>query len=69
MSPEPEPSDRPTEPSSLAAGLLEMVEGLGPVIDAADGFRKQLEERGWSPTAAEAGALEMLQGMLRMAFR
>jgi hypothetical protein len=51
----------------LANSLLEASENLTPFIDHADGMRADLERRGWSPTAAEAVALEVLLGFVRLA--
>ncbi len=44
--------------STLAAQLLQMRADLEPVFDTADGMRRDLEARGWSPVMAEhlAGA-------------
>jgi hypothetical protein len=48
----------------LANTLLAMQQQMGPVFDAADGIRADMEKRGWSPAAAESVALTWLQGML-----
>lgn len=44
----------------LSNMLLVMSEQMAPIFDAADGMRKDMEERGWSPTAAEQVALAWL---------
>lgn len=52
----------------FAEALATMAESLQTVLDAVDGHRAQLIERGYSPTAAEVGAMELHQGMIRMIF-
>lgn len=37
-------------------GLLEGVQALAPLFDAAEGMKADLERRGWSPTVAESTA-------------
>lgn len=49
-------------------GLMSMVEGVGPVFDAGDGMRADLEKRGWSPAAAEQIAMSWVIGALGAAF-
>ena len=44
--------------AALAEALLKMSEVLAPVMEAVDGYRAEAERRGYSPTAAEAMALE-----------
>lgn len=62
----------PVEPTpeqlrhELAVNLLELSEQLTPVIDSADGMKADLERRGWSPTAAEQGALAYLIRMIQI---
>ena len=53
----------------LAIGLLAATEQIGPLLDAAEGHKAEMERRGWSPTAAETAALEMYLGLLRLAFK
>ena len=48
----------------LSTLLLAATEEMTPIFDAADGMRADMENRGWSPTAAEAVALVWLQGMM-----
>ncbi|WP_405620282.1 hypothetical protein [Streptomyces sp. NBC_00076] len=47
----------PPTPAELKAqittAMLDMAGVLEPVYDAADGMKRDLEERGWSPTVAE----------------
>jgi hypothetical protein len=49
-------------PHQLAQSMAQMAEQMRPVIEMAEGQRKLLESQGWSPTAAEAYALELLLG-------
>ena len=55
--------------SDIAAALMEMVENMKPIVEAAEGQKRALEERGWSPTAAEKYATELLVAMTRAAFK
>lgn len=55
--------------TELANGLMEMVENLRPMLDAAEGVKADMERRGWSPTASETAALEVYLGVIRLAFR
>lgn len=48
----------------LANMMLEMTDVMTPIFDTADGMRADLENRGWSPTAAEAAATAWLTGAL-----
>jgi hypothetical protein len=50
---------------TLAEGLMETLEILKPVFEAAEGIKADMESRGWSPTAAEAVATEWLTGAMR----
>ena len=42
----------------FATAIAQMRDILAPIDEAVLGYRKQLEEEGWSPTAAETMALE-----------
>ncbi len=42
----------------LATGIARLREVMAPLDEAVAGYRKQLEEQGWSPTVAEAMAPE-----------
>jgi hypothetical protein len=42
----------------LAEGIAQLREMLAPIDEAAVGYRKHLEEQGWSPTIAEHMAFE-----------
>jgi hypothetical protein len=50
----------------VSEALIRVTEQLRPIVEMAEGQRKLLEERGWSPTAAESYALELLLGMTRL---
>jgi hypothetical protein len=52
-----------------SAGLMQIAENMTRFIELADGERKKLEARGWSPTAAETYALELLVQCVRLSFR
>lgn len=60
-------SDADKARHELTNGLLEATEQMGPLLDAAEGHRAEMERRGWSPTAAEAAALEFYLALLRVA--
>ena len=53
------PKPRPTLESERAM-FLELSESLDPFIEFTIGYRKKLENQGFSPTAAEQAALSML---------
>lgn len=48
----------------IALSMLDMTGVLVPIYDTADGMRRELESRGWSPTMAEQAAGTWLCGML-----
>lgn len=48
----------------LRVGMLDAVGLLEPVLDAADGMRKDMESRGWSPAVAEQCVGSWLAGTL-----
>ncbi len=56
-----------TAPFDLAEAMATVAEQMAPVVEMCEGQRKQLEARGWSLTAAEAYALELLLGITRLA--
>lgn len=56
-----------SDAADFTEALVALAEQMGPIIEMAEGQRKALESRGWSPTAAEAYALELLLGMTRAA--
>ncbi|MFJ6720518.1 hypothetical protein [Streptomyces sp. NPDC091259] len=49
---------------TVALALLDMTGILTPIYDTADGMRRDLESRGWSPTMAETAAGTWLCGVL-----
>lgn len=69
MSDLPQPSEVSTDLSGFIASYTRLGEMLRVIADVATGYRKQLEEQGWSPCVAEqlAGqALSVWQaGILR----
>jgi hypothetical protein len=44
--------------AKTAAGLLDLSEQIKPIIELVAGYRKQCEVAGFSPTAAEAMAVQ-----------
>lgn len=48
--------------------LANISEMLSPFGEMATGYRKQLEEQGWSPTAAEQASLTVLINLIQKAF-
>ena len=59
----------PIDTANLAVQLIALIEGLGQMVEAVAGYRKKCEEAGFSPTAAEAMAVEMHRHLLATAFR
>lgn len=59
------PEEQAKIKADLANSLLELLDSLSPILDAAEGLKADLERRGWSPTAAEAVALEWLMNAQR----
>jgi hypothetical protein len=53
----------------IGNGLLELSELMAPMLDAADGLRREMERRGWSAAAAEDAALAWYKHMLNMSMR
>ncbi|GGX26785.1 hypothetical protein [Streptomyces chryseus] len=62
--PEPEPPTPEEMKAQITLGMLTMVGVLEPIYDTADGMRRDLEARGWSPTMAEQAAGNWLCAML-----
>ncbi|MET9959302.1 hypothetical protein ABZ128_09470 [Streptomyces sp. NPDC006326] len=48
----------------VAVAMLDLAGVLTPIYDAADGMKRELEARGWSPTLAEQAAGVWLCGIL-----
>ncbi|WP_282203915.1 hypothetical protein [Kitasatospora fiedleri] len=46
--------------TSVEEALLQARENMTPFFDAADGMRRDLEARGWSPAMAEQVAAKFL---------
>lgn len=53
---QPPPMDPEEVKNAVALAMLDVVGALEPVYDAADGMRRDLEARGWSPAMAEQAA-------------
>jgi hypothetical protein len=51
----------------LAQGIAQLRELLAPIDEAAAGYRKHLEEEGWSPTIAEHMAFEFHRTLMGQA--
>lgn len=45
--------------------LLDGIEALSPIFDAAEGMKADLERRGWSPTVAESVAHQWLLNVMQ----
>lgn len=56
------------EATDMTTALIGMNETFQPIIEAAGGFRANMEASGWSPAAAEAAALVYLKGMITLSF-
>lgn len=54
--------------NDMVESMIQLTEAMKPALEMATGQRKLLEAQGWSPTAAEAYALELLLGLTRVAF-
>lgn len=59
----PTPAEAKTQ---IATAMLDLAGLLEPIYDAADGMRRELESRGWSPTMAEQAAGTWLCAALKM---
>lgn len=58
-------SDTPT-PADFAAALAQVSDAMTAVVEAATGHRAKLETAGFSPTAAEHGAVSYHDALLRI---
>lgn len=54
--------------TEISSALHEVQEVYLQLVEAADGMKKMMEERGWSPTAAESAALKWLNTMVEASF-
>lgn len=59
---------QPTQSELVSRALLELGESVAQVQEAVVGYRAQCEARGFSPTAAEAMALEYHSELMRLLF-
>lgn len=57
-----------SQPPNPAEAMLQVMDGMKTVLETIAGYRKQCEEQGFSPTAAEVMALELHQAMLQSIF-
>ena len=53
-----EPFDAAAIAHQIAQGVAQLRECMAPIDEAVTGYRQQLQEAGWSPTAAEQMAVE-----------
>ena len=51
------------EEQTLAEVMLDYIEHIEPVLDAADGVRIKLLRKGWSEDAAETVATKMVESV------
>lgn len=61
-------SDTPSH-REIAEGFLAMAENMAQVVEFIVGYRAQLEAAGFSPTAAEMGAMEMHSHVIAACFK
>lgn len=54
--------------AGMSAALLEVMGMVGQVTEAVDGYRAQCVEHGYSPTAAEAMAMDLHRELIRAVF-
>lgn len=59
-----------TEPApNMATVLMTVMDTVTAISEAVDGYKKQCEERGYSPTASELMALQLHEGLMKQTFR
>lgn len=63
-----EPDPGAATPSDPTLALIEFVEGVGRLVEKAAGYREKCGAAGFSPTAAEAMAVELHSHLLAQAF-
>jgi hypothetical protein len=64
MTSQPKP-DLDALANEVAQGIAAVRQVLAPIDEAVRGYRHQLEQEGWSATAAERMALELHRAMMR----
>ncbi len=64
---EADPTSMEKAKHDLSVVLLDAVGLMQPIFDAADGMKRDLESRGWSPTVAEQCAGIWLMGAVASA--
>lgn len=50
----------------IGEAMMSMTESVAPILDAAEGMRAEMQNRGWSPTAAETAALQYLMNGMQV---
>ena len=73
MTPATDPSSTPPRDTSaaaqsIAAGLVDLLDLLRVIGEAVDGYRADMAARGYSPIAAEEGAMALHGYLLAQAF-
>jgi hypothetical protein len=58
----------PPPTATPAEGFLQVLDQLGPLKDAVDGYRQDWIRRGYSETAAERMAMDLHAGLLNAVF-
>lgn len=61
----PEPPTPEEMAETIGLGMMTMVGALQPVFDTADGMKRDLEARGWSPALAEQVVAVWLATMMQ----
>ena len=56
-------------PSETTEMFIQLMENLTPVKDTVDGYRADATQRGYSPTAAEAMALDLHRALIATIFK
>lgn len=51
--------------SEFTLALIEGIEALAPIFEAAEGMKTDLERRGWSPTVAESVAHQWMLNVMQ----
>jgi hypothetical protein len=57
-------ADPATAAATLASALVGLTQSIGPMLEAAAGYRQQCEQAGFSPAAAEQMAVEYHRTLL-----
>lgn len=62
-------TSQPYDPAQISLALQEMQEIYMQLVEMAEGYKKNMESRGWSPTAAESAALTLLQRLIEVSVK